>query len=94
MLIEKAVLEVRPGSEEAFHRSITERGVPLLASVPGVNWVKFGRGVESPGKFLFLVEWESMAAHAAFNDSAIHADFLALFAPHAIGGTMEHFEVD
>jgi heme-degrading monooxygenase HmoA len=94
MLIEKAVIEIRPGSEETFHQSIAEHGVPLLAAVPGVKWVKFGRGVENPGKFLFLVEWDSMAAHAAFNESAVHSDFVALFAPHGIGGAMEHFEVD
>ncbi len=94
MLIEKAEIEVKPGSEETFQQGITERGMPLLRSVPGVKWVKFGRGVEHPSKFVFLVEWESMAAHTAFNKSAIHPEFIALFAPHGVGGMMEHFEVD
>ncbi len=94
MLVEKAEIQVKPGTEEVFHRSILDHGVPLLASVPGVKWVKFGRGVENPNRFMFLVAWQSIESHTAFNKSPIHPEFLALFAPYAIGGAMEHFEVD
>lgn len=93
MLVEKSVIRVKSGVEEAFQQVIEERGVPLLAAVPGVKWVKFGRGVENPSNFIFLIEWDRMESHADFNKSPVHPEFLSLFAPYAEAGAMEHFEI-
>jgi heme-degrading monooxygenase HmoA len=92
MLLERAEIQVKAGSEEAFAAVMAERGLPLLRAVPGVKSAKLGRGVENPAKFMFLVEWDAMEAHAAFNQSAVHPEFLGLFAPYAEGGAMEHFQ--
>jgi heme-degrading monooxygenase HmoA len=62
----------------------------MLTATPGVKWAKIGRGVENPGKFIFLVEWDALESHAAFNKSLAHPVFLTLFAPYAQGGAMEH----
>ena len=93
MLLERSEIEVAPGLEQEFAEVMTARGLPLLTAVPGVKWAKFGRGVENPGKFVFLVEWDAMESHAAFNKSAVHPEFLALFAPFARSGVMEHFQM-
>src|SRR3546814_2166641 len=47
--------------------AMAERGLVVLRSVPGVESVRMGRGVENPGKFMLLVEWRSLDAHAAFS---------------------------
>lgn len=94
MLLERAELTIRPGHEEAFAESMREHGLPLLTSVPGVKWAKLGRGVENPEKFMILAEWESMEAHAAFPTLPVYPEFGALFAPHSVGGAMEHFKFD
>lgn len=93
MLLERAEIQVKVGREEEFAGVMLERGLPLLTAVPGVKSAKIGRGVENPDKFMFLVEWDSLEAHAAFNKSIVHPEFLALFAPYAQGGAMEHFQI-
>ena len=94
MLLERSEIEVKPGTEDEFARVMRERGLPLLTAVPGVKWAKIGRGVENPGKFIFLVEWDALDLHAAFNKSAVNPEFLSLFAPYAQSGVMEHFQID
>jgi heme-degrading monooxygenase HmoA len=84
---------VKPGLEEEFAQLMLDRGLPLLTAVPGVKSAKIGGGVENPSKFIFLVEWDSLESHTAFNQSAVHPEFLALFAPYAQAGVMEHFRI-
>jgi len=91
VLLERAEIQVKAGTEDEFAAVMDGRGLPLLIAVPGVRSAKIGRGVENPSKFLFLVEWETLDAHAAFNESAVHPEFLQLFAPYAENGVMEHF---
>lgn len=93
MLLERSEILVKSGLEQEFAQVMADQGLPLLTAVPGVKWAKIGRGVENPGKFIFLVEWGSLDDHAAFNKSAVHPEFLKLFGPYAEGGVMEHFEM-
>lgn len=62
MVLEVADIDVSPGREEefvaAFH-SVRD----VLAGTPGCHSVRMTRGVESPSRFVLLVEWESVAAH-------------------------------
>ena len=46
MIVEHAVLSVRPGQEEAFIVAITE-GLPLLAATEGFISAQISRGIES-----------------------------------------------
>lgn len=93
MLLERSEIQVKAGLEDEFASVMEERGLPLLTAVPGVKRAKIGRGVENPSKFIFLVEWETLDAHEAFNKSAVHPEFLQLFAPYAEAGAMEHFQI-
>jgi len=93
MLVERSEILIKAGSEEAFDAAMRERGVPLLQSVPGVKWVKFGRGVENPDKFIILVEWKTMDAHTAFGSSPARPKLHEVIAPHSRGGAMEHFNL-
>jgi len=91
--LERAELLIKEGQEEAFAVAMKGAGVKLLTSVPGVLSVKVGRGVENPGKFMLLVEWQSMEAHAAFNKTSKCTELRALIAPFSKGGSMEHFQM-
>ena len=93
MLLERAYIDVREGEEEAFAAMMKDRAGPLLAGTPGVRSVRWGRGVESPGKFMLLVEWENMAAHEAYSRSEGSGELRKLLGTHAVGGAMEHFEM-
>ena len=94
MVLERAEITVRKGHEAAFAEAFGGRGCAILLGVPGVKSVRFGPGAENPDKFLILVEWDSLEAHAKFKDLPIYSEFGQLFAPHAIGGIMEHFHVN
>ena len=93
MLVERTELQIKEGQEEAFSAAMKNRGIGLLTSVPGVLAVSFGRGVENPGKFLLLVEWQNMEAHAAFNKAPVCGEVRALIGPFSRGGAMEHFQM-
>lgn len=61
-VLEVADIEVRPGSEQDFAAAyLSAREV--LASTPGCRSVRMTRGVESPSRFVLLVEWDSVRAH-------------------------------
>jgi heme-degrading monooxygenase HmoA len=94
MLLERSEILIKEGMEANFAATMRKRGLALLASVPGVVSVKQGRGVENPGKFMLLVEWESMDAHTAFPKNPIYGEFRQLIGPFSKGGAMEHFEMD
>jgi quinol monooxygenase YgiN len=93
MLLERSELLIKEGREAAFAAAMKERGIALLASVAGVLSVQVGRGVENPGKFMLLVGWENMAAHAAYNQTPVCQQVRQLIGPFSAGGSMEHFEM-
>jgi len=61
-VLEHALLQVRPGHEDAFERAIAE-AIPLVASTPGFRGIRVSRGVESPASYLLLIGWDSVEAH-------------------------------
>jgi heme-degrading monooxygenase HmoA len=93
MLLERAEILIKDGEEAGFAAAMKLEGIPMLASVPGVIAVNMGQGVENPGKFMLLVEWENMEAHAAYNKSPVCADFRVLIRGFSKGGAMEHFRM-
>jgi heme-degrading monooxygenase HmoA len=93
MLLEISTITIRAGHEEAFAEAMALHAMPILRSVPGVISARYGRGVENPEKFTILVEWDDMDAHSAFRTLPVYPEFGQLFAPHSIGGAMEHFEL-
>jgi heme-degrading monooxygenase HmoA len=94
MLVERAELQIREGMEAEFSTAMANQGLALLASVPGVQSVRIGRGVENPQKFLLLVTWDALESHAAFTKSPAMTEFRALLKPFSTGGAMEHFNMN
>jgi heme-degrading monooxygenase HmoA len=62
MVLEVADIQVTPGAEGAF--SDAYRGIrDVLTSTPGCRSARMTRGVDSPSRFVLLVEWDSVEAH-------------------------------
>lgn len=93
MVTEIANIAVAEGNEAAFEMAMREGGLEALGACPGVASVRFGRGVESPTKFAFVVEWDSLEAHAAAKDTDSFRRFREAIGPYGIGGSMEHFQL-
>ena len=58
------MIEVKPGEEDAFVAAY-QRVRREVTGTPGCLSVRMTRGVESPSRFVLLVEWESVEVHLA-----------------------------
>jgi heme-degrading monooxygenase HmoA len=63
MIMEHAILPVRPGTEEEFECAFTSART-LISRQPGFQKLSLSRSIESPNLYLLLVEWDSVEAHA------------------------------
>jgi len=82
MVLEVADIAVTPGSEEAFiaaYHSVKD----VLTSTPGCHSVRMTRGIESPERFVLLVEWDSVEAHEVnFRGTDRFATWRGAIGPH------------
>lgn len=62
MVLEVAVLDVRPGETDAFEAAFREAQA-ILAAMPGYRSHQLQRCVEHADRYLLLVEWDSLEAH-------------------------------
>jgi heme-degrading monooxygenase HmoA len=92
MVLEVAQFDITPGSEQAFADAYAQAR-ELLASSPGCGTVRMTRGVETPNRFLLVVEWSSVSAHEDFRASDRFPQWRALIGPHfAAPPLVEHYE--
>ena len=94
MVTEHALITVRPGSAAQFERAMGEARAVIGAS-PGFLGLTLHRGVETPERYLLLVEWATLEAHTeGFRGSPAYSRWRELlhhfYDPFP---TVEHFEV-
>jgi heme-degrading monooxygenase HmoA len=91
MVLEVALLDVTPGTEEAFRASYAAARHHLEAS-DGCRSVRMTQGIETPTRFVLLVEWDSVEAHEAFRASDAFPAWRGHVGPHFDGPPrIEHF---
>ncbi len=92
MVLEIALIDVTAGEEPAFV-SAYGRARELVATTPGCRSMRLVRGIESPTRFVLLVEWDSVAAHLEnFRASERFPQWRALIGPYfAQPPVVEHF---
>ncbi|MGD0364366.1 MAG: antibiotic biosynthesis monooxygenase [Bryobacteraceae bacterium] len=93
MILEAAVLNVRSGETAAFEQAFAEAQA-ILSSMDGYISHELQRCLETPGKYLLLVEWRSLEDHTVgFRQSAGYLEWKRLlhhfYDPFP---TVEHFE--
>mgnify|MGYP003423429667 CR=1 FL=1 len=62
MVLEVALIDVQPGQEDAFAAAYAQAR-EIVATTAGCRSVRMTRGVESPSRFVLLIEWDSVEAH-------------------------------
>jgi heme-degrading monooxygenase HmoA len=78
MILESALLDVKPGAEAAFQAAMKEAR-PLIAATPGFRSIAVRRCLETPNRYLLLVEWEKLEDHTVgFRQSARYEKWRAL----------------
>jgi heme-degrading monooxygenase HmoA len=96
MVLEIADFAVLPGTEEEFAAAVRE-GVRYVSDTPGFRSARLTRGVESPSRFVLLIEWDSLEAHTVgFRESENYPRWRELIGPFFDGAPrVEHFnEID
>jgi len=91
MVLEIALLEARPGAPAQLAAAYAQAR-PLVADSSGCRSVRLTQGIETPTRFVLLVEWDSVEAHEAFRGSDRFPKWRALIGPHCAGPPqVEHF---
>ena len=62
LILELAVLDVRPGEAEAFERAMREAR-PLIEATPGFAGIELRRCLEISNRYVLLVSWEKLEDH-------------------------------
>lgn len=93
MILEVAALDVRPGQEDAFEAAFAEAQA-IISSMPGYQGHSLQRCVESPSRYLLLVNWARLEDHTeGFRGSKEYERWRALlhhfYDPFP---TVEHYE--
>ena len=92
MVLEVATIDVKPGSEAAFataYQSVSDE----VRTTPGCQWMRMTKGIESPSRFVLVVEWDSVEAHVKnFRSTDRFARWRAAITPYfAAPPLVEHF---
>jgi heme-degrading monooxygenase HmoA len=92
MVLEVALFDINAGQEDDFAAAY-RKAHPLLAGTAGCRSVRMTRGVETPTRFVLLVEWDSVEAHEVnFRQSARFGEWRQIIGPYfASPPTVEHF---
>lgn len=78
LVLEVAVLDVRPGEEIAFESAI-KKARPLIATTPGFVAIEVRRCVETSSRYLLLVSWERFEDHTiGFRQSDRYGEWKAM----------------
>ncbi len=78
MILEHALLPVAPERAADFEAAFA-RARPIIAGMPGFRRLSLSRGIESPDRYLLLVEWDSLEDHTeGFRGSEGYQEWRAL----------------
>ena len=93
MILEVAILDVRPGQTDDFEAAFAE-AKSIIAAMPGFISLELQRCVEERDRYVLLVRWERLEDHTeGFRKSAEYERWRALlhhfYDPFP---TVEHYE--
>lgn len=92
MILEMVIIQINTGQEAEFERAFADAS-RLLATAKGYITHQLQRCIETPGRYINLVRWESVDDHMlGFRGSPAYQEFRALVMPYyAVPSQMEHY---
>lgn len=93
MIVEHALLHVIPHRTDEFEAAFAD-AKSIIASMPGFVTLTLSKGIERPGVYLLLVEWERLEDHTeGFQQSEKYQEWKTLlhhfYEPFPV---VEHFD--
>lgn len=62
MIVEQALLQVKPGQSGQFAKAM-HQARPLIAAQPGFQSIEVCPSTDVPNQYLLLVEWDNVDSH-------------------------------
>ena len=95
MILELADITIRPGEQAAFDTAIAHGVRSVISKAAGFRRASVQMGIESPERYLLLIEWETLENHTVdFRGSAAFAEWRAIVGPFfAQPPRVEHFTI-
>ena len=70
MIVEHAILQVRPGQSGEFEAAMA-KARPLVAEQPGFQSIEIRPSSDDPDRYLLLIKWDQIESHRdGFRQSA------------------------
>ncbi len=93
MVLEIADITVLPGTEDEFAAAVRE-GIRYVSDTPGFRNARLTRCIETPGRFVLLIEWDSVEAHnVGFRESDNFGRWRGVIGPFLDGAPyVEHVD--
>ncbi len=93
MVLEIADFAVLPGTEDEFAAAVA-KGLPFVADTPGFRNARLTHSIESPSRFVLLIEWDTVEAHTVgFRESENFPRWREIIGPFFDGPPrVEHFD--
>ena len=93
MILEVAILNIRPGQETEFEQAFVQAS-PIIASMPGYMTHELQRCLETSNRYILLVQWQTLEDHTiGFRTSPAYQEWKRLlhhfYDPFP---TVEHYE--
>jgi heme-degrading monooxygenase HmoA len=94
MILEHADIRIQPGQQAAFEAALHHGVKTVISQAQGFLGYQLQRGIESPERYLLMIEWASLEDHTvAFRGGPLFAQWRAIVGPFfAAPPTVEHFE--
>tara|TARA_R110000824_G_scaffold64650_7_gene168893 strand:+ start:932 stop:1231 length:300 start_codon:yes stop_codon:yes gene_type:complete len=78
MIVEHAILQVRPGQSDKFELAMA-KARPLIAAQPGFQSIEVRPSSDDPERYLLLVQWDGIESHRdGFRQSEVYQQWRIL----------------
>ena len=95
MILEHADIRIDPSKASAFEEAILRGVTTVIAHAKGFRGYKVNRSIESPGRYLLMIYWDTLEDHTVgFRGSDAFAQWRAIVGPFfAQPPVVEHLEL-
>lgn len=95
MILEHADIRIDPSQASAFEEAILRGVNTVIAHAKGFKGFKVNRSMESPGRYLLMIYWDTLEDHTVgFRGSPAFAEWRAIVGPFfAQPPVVEHLEL-
>ena len=94
MILEHADLSIAPGKQAEFEEAIARGVATVIARSAGFRGSRVHKGIESPERYLLLIQWDSVQHHLDFRAAPAFAQWRAIVGPFFTKPpVVEHFDL-